>query len=79
MKGNPLVPGGPLMSKPTWWNAFWVFGHVGFVLPLMERLREVTTSRSDAPDEVPCYATTSKKWSRHERVCARYRESRHQE
>jgi hypothetical protein len=20
MKGNPAVPGGSLMSKPTWWN-----------------------------------------------------------
>ena len=20
MKGNPAVPGGPLTSKPTWWN-----------------------------------------------------------
>jgi hypothetical protein len=22
MKGNPLMPGGHLMSKPTWLNAF---------------------------------------------------------
>src|SRR5258707_4957906 len=30
MKGNPAGPGGLLTSKPTWSNAFWVFGHVGF-------------------------------------------------
>ena len=22
MKGNPAVPGGSLVSKPTWWNTF---------------------------------------------------------
>ena len=30
MKGNPAVPGGPSMSRPTWLNAFGAFGHVGF-------------------------------------------------
>jgi uncharacterized protein YbcI len=30
MKGNPAGPGGLLTSKPTWSNAFGVFGHVGF-------------------------------------------------
>jgi hypothetical protein len=78
MKGNPLVPGGPLMSKPTWLNAFGCSA-TSFFLPWLGRLREVATSKSDAPDEVPCYFTTSRKRSRHERVCARYRESRHQE
>ena len=22
MKGNPVLPGGSLKSKPTWWNTF---------------------------------------------------------
>ncbi len=32
IRGNPAVPGGSLKSKPTWLDAFRVFGHVGFFL-----------------------------------------------
>ncbi len=29
-ESNPAVPGGSLTSKPTWWNTFGGFRHVGF-------------------------------------------------
>ena len=30
MKSNPALPGGSLLSKPTWSNAFGVLDHAGF-------------------------------------------------
>jgi hypothetical protein len=34
--GSPVVPGGPVTSKPTWFSTPWVFDHVGFVFPVIE-------------------------------------------
>jgi len=33
LKGNPVVPGDQLASKPTWLNSSVWFGHIGFVSP----------------------------------------------
>src|SRR6266540_3046511 len=56
MKGNPVVPGGPLTSKPTWWNTWRCSTTSVFFLLLRE---PVTIKRHEqGPKMIP--ATTKR-------------------
>jgi len=51
--GNPAGPGGSLTSKPTWWNTFGVFHHVGFFFERKNGSGDDAKTRSSSVESKP--------------------------